>query len=150
MTYKRLLHVLLLLVVMGSLRSVTFANETSESITIEKNALKNQFHLDHVVKLYVPSTYNVDQPIDNTPYVNRTLEKFSGIFGGATAIDGKGAWLSDEQKLVQEKVTIVYSFGEKLDNKTINQVVTYAKTLKEELKQSAISLEVDGKMYFIE
>lgn len=151
MSYKRLLYSFFILVAIISLRSVTFASEASPSIVIEKNhELKDQFHLDHVVKLYVPSTYDVDQPIDNTPYVNRTLEKFSGIFGGATAIDGQGAWLSDEKKLVKEKVTIVYSFGEKLDRKTMNQVVDYAKLLKEEMKQSAVSLEVDGKLYFIE
>ncbi|KZE69530.1 hypothetical protein AWM68_02050 [Fictibacillus phosphorivorans] len=98
----------------------------------------------------MPSTYNVDQPIDNTPYVNQSLETFSKMFGGATAVDGTGAWVSEDDQLVKEKVTIVYSFAEDLDKKSINAVVAYAKSLKEDMKQSAISLEVDGKMYFIE
>lgn len=114
------------------------------------SALKGQYYLEDVVKIYVPSTYDVDQPIDNTPYVNKTLEKFSGMFGGATAVDGTGAWLSDDEQLVKEKVTIVYSFAEDLDKKKIKQVVDYARALKEEMKQSSVSLEVNGKMYFIE
>lgn len=44
----------------------------------------------------------------------------------------------------------MYAFAEKLDKDSLNQVVDYAKKLKEDLAQSAISLEVDGKLYFIE
>ncbi|MDO7486494.1 hypothetical protein Q5O89_12935 [Peribacillus frigoritolerans] len=55
----------------------------------------------------------------------------------------------DNEKLVKEKVTIVYSFTEKLDKNKINEVVAYAKNLKKEMKQSSVSIEVNGKMYFI-
>jgi len=72
------------------------------------------------------------------------------MFGGATSDDGTGAWIGDNKKLVKEKVTIVYSFTEKLDKNKINEVVAYAKDLRKEMKQSSISIEVNGKMYFIE
>ncbi|WP_026584156.1 hypothetical protein [Bacillus sp. J33] len=130
--------------------AVYAAGQQETSNGKQSSALKGQYYLEDVVKIYVPSTYNVDQPIDNTPYVNQSLEKFSEMFGGATAIDGTGAWLSDQDQLVKEKVTIVYSFAEDLDKKKINQVVEYAKSLKEEMKQSSVSIEVNGKMYFIE
>lgn len=145
------LHGVLSLVLVGFL--AFSLNDSSHPETIqakETNALKGQYSLDEVIKIYVPSTYNVDQPIDNTPYVNQSLETFSKMFGGATAVDGTGAWVSEDDQLVKEKVTIVYSFAEDLDKKSINAVVAYAKSLKEDMKQSAISLEVDGKMYFIE
>ncbi|WP_421155728.1 hypothetical protein [Peribacillus simplex] len=67
--------------------------------------LKGQFHLDNVVKIYVPSTYNIDQPIDNSKYVDQSLEKFSNMFGGATSYDGTGAWIGDNEKLVNEELT---------------------------------------------
>jgi hypothetical protein len=135
----------------GFLGNAVYATGEHETFNrIQSSALKGQFHLEDEVKIYVPSTYYVDQPIDNTPYVNRSLEKFSEMFGGATAIDGTGAWLSDNDQLIKEKVTIVYSFAEDLDKKKINQVVAYAKDLKEEMKQSSVSIEVNGKMYFIE
>ncbi len=47
-------------------------------------------------------------------------------------------------------LSVVYSFAEKLNKSKINEVVAYAKSLKEEMKQSSVSLEVNGKMYFIE
>ncbi|KAB2486524.1 DUF3574 domain-containing protein, partial [Priestia endophytica] len=54
------------------------------------------------------------------------------------------------KKLVKEKVTVVYSFAEKLDKDKMNKVVEYAKHLKNDMKQSSVSLEINGKMYFIE
>ncbi|MFG6494818.1 DUF3574 domain-containing protein [Fictibacillus sp. UD] len=148
---SKILYGVLSLVLIGFL--AFSLNDSSHPETIqakETNALKGQYHLDEVIKIYVPSTYDVDQPIDNTPYVNQSLETFSNMFGGATAVEGTGAWVSEDDQLVKEKVTIVYSFAENLDKKSINAVVAYAKSLKEDMKQSAISLEVDGKMYFIE
>jgi hypothetical protein len=140
-----------MLLVMGFLGNSVYATVQQETTKVKQSsALKGQFYLEDVVKIYVPSTYNVDQPIDNTPYVNKSLEEFSKMFGGATAIDGTGSWLSDDDQLVTENVTIVYSFAEDLDKKRINRVVAYAKSLKEEMKQSSVSLEVNGKMYFIE
>ncbi|WNQ11935.1 DUF3574 domain-containing protein [Paenibacillus aurantius] len=124
-----------------------------ESNGIGASALSGQFHLDHQVKIYVPSTVNGSTPIPkevHDQYVDQALEKFSGWFGGATAVDGQGAWVDDSQKLIKENVTIVYAFAEKLDKTAINQVVDYAEAMKKELSQSAISLEVDGRMYFIE
>ncbi|WP_227551677.1 DUF3574 domain-containing protein [Metabacillus sediminilitoris] len=133
------------------LANSVYASEQQETAKAKQSsALKGQFYLEDIVKIYVPSTYNIDQPIDNTPYVNKSLEEFSRMFGGATAINGTGSWLSDDNKLIKEKVTIVYSYAEDLDKTKINQVVDYAKSLKEELKQSSVSLEVNGKMYFIE
>lgn len=140
-----------MLLVMGFLGNSVYATVQQETTKVKQSsALKGQFYLEDVVKIYVPSTYNVDQPIDNTPYVNKSLEEFSKMFGGATAIDGTGSWLSDDDQLVTENVTIVYSFAEDLDKNKINRVVAYAKSLKDEMKQSSVSLEVNGKMYFIE
>ena len=138
---------ILLIVFLGNAVYAAGQQETKEK---QSSALKGQFYLEDVVKIYIPSTYNVDQPIDNTPYVNKSLEEFSKMVGGATAIDGTGSWLSGDNQRIKEKVTIVYSYAEDLDKKKINKVVTYAKSLKEEMKQSSVSLEVNGKMYFIE
>ena len=140
------------ILVIAFIGNTVYATVQQETTIIKQSssALRGQFFLEDVVKIYVPSTYHVDEPIDNTPYVNKTLGKFSKIFGGATAIEGTGSWLSDDDQLVTEKVTIVYSFAEDLDAHQINQVVAYAKALKEEMKQSSVSLEVNGKMYFIE
>ncbi|MDF2684208.1 MAG: hypothetical protein K0R47_5398 [Brevibacillus sp.] len=117
------------------------------------DALQSQFYLGHVVKIYVPSTMNGSTPVTDevhAQFVDQALTKFSDLFGGGTAIAGTGAWVDEDKKLIKEKVTIVYSFAEKLDNQSLNEVVAYAKQLKKDMTQSSVSLEVDGKMYFIE
>ncbi|MDF2713505.1 MAG: hypothetical protein K0R28_430 [Paenibacillus sp.] len=115
--------------------------------------LQRQTSLDHVVKIYVPSTVNGSIPITEEAhgqFVDQALIAFSNLFGGATAIAGNGGWIDGNKNLIKEKVTIVYSFADKLDNQSLNDVVAYAKQLKQDLGQSSVSLEVDGKMYFIE
>lgn len=140
----------------ASTNAVTTTNAATTTEAASKNtesALQSQFHLGHVVKIYVPSTMNGSTPVTDevhAKYVDQSLTQFSNLFGGATAVSGTGAWVDDDKKLIKEKVTIVYSFAEKLDKKALDEVVAYAKQLKKDMTQSAISLEVDGKMYFIE
>lgn len=134
-------------------QSFSSAEGSSSSNGIAGSTLDGQFQLGHVVKIYVPSTVNGDIPITedaHEKFVDEALAQLSGWFGGATAVEGAGAWVDDNKKLIKEKVTIVYAFAEKLDKAAINQVVDYAKKMKKELGQSTVSLEVDGKMYFIE
>lgn len=143
--------VLLLLVFVPVQQS--YSAEGSSTAEVSGSALEGQFHLSHVVKIYIPSTVKGNIEITEEAqqkFVDQALTRFSQWFGGATAVDGEGAWVDKDQKLIKENVTIVYAYAEKLDKKSLNQVVAYAKQLKEDLAQYAISLEVDGKMYFIE
>src|SRR5690606_22150776 len=84
----------LLIVILNAGCAATEANTDTQENSDKKQfaALEEFFHLGEIVKIYVPSTMNVDEPIDNTPYVNKTLEELSALFGGATAIEGSGAW----------------------------------------------------------
>lgn len=107
----------------------THAATTTEAASkTDNSALQSQFHLSHVVKIYVPSTMNGSTPVTDevhAKYVDQQLT-FSNFFGGATTISGTGGWVDDNKKLIKEKVTIVYSFAEKLDNQALDEVVAYA------------------------
>lgn len=145
--------VLLLTLLIVPVQQTFSAEEASKADSAAESLLKGQSSLSHTVKIYVPSTVKGSIPITeeaHEKFVDQALTNFSNWFGGATAVQGKGAWVDDNKKLIKEDVTIVYSFAEKLDKESVNQVVAYAKQMKEELAQSSISLEVDGKMYFIE
>ncbi|MBM7587989.1 hypothetical protein JOC86_004564 [Bacillus pakistanensis] len=151
MKTKKIFYWMIPILIIVFLGSPFYAADQKEASEVKQTSpLKGQFYLEETVKIYVPSTYDMDEPIDNTPYVNETLAKFSEMFGGATAIDGTGSWLSDDNELVKEKVTIVYSFAEDLNKKNLKEVVNYARYLKKEMKQSSVSIEVNGKMFFIE
>ena len=106
--------------------------------------------LKHIFKIYVPSTTDVNSPVDNTKQVNNTLQFLSGLFGGATSQAARGAWVSSSAGLVVESVTICYAFcslSQKL--RCRRAVVAYCKDLAKDMEQEAISLEIDGRLFFI-
>ena len=115
--------------------------------------LEGIFSLDHNIRLYIPSTKDIDKKINNTGYrgfINEALTKFGSWFGGATSFKAIGSWVSTSKGLIVEKITIVESY---CDNKAVEahlkDVIAFAKRIKIELKQGAISLEYDNKLYFI-
>jgi hypothetical protein len=114
------------------------------------NALQKLEGLNHQVILYIPSTVDVNKKINNEKYINQVHELFSELFGGSTENKAIGSWKSEELGIVKENITQVGSYTSKEGlNNNIGKVLEYANTLKVELKQEAISLEVDNVLYFI-
>lgn len=112
--------------------------------------LKNMIELSSRMTIYIPSTININQEIDNTKYINEAATMLSNFFGGATSTDAAGYWLSNSAGLVREKSTMIFAYCSEADlEKHIDHVVEYCEKLKAELKQDAIALELNGKMYFI-
>ena len=112
--------------------------------------IKFLFPLNCEIAIFVPSTVNVDEPVDNSQYVKATLAKLSNLFGGATAQAAYGGWVAENGQLVTEKVTIVYAncTSEQLED-NISECVEYARQLCREMSQECISVRVNGKLGFI-
>ena len=112
--------------------------------------LKNCIKLSCSVRVYVPSTINVNQSFDNEQVVNSTLELLSSEFGGATASKAVGGWMSLNGELVKENVTIVFSYAtsQQLEN-SIDKIYDYCLALKSSLSQEAIALEINNEMHLI-
>ena len=114
--------------------------------------LKNLFNLSCSVAVYVPSTINVNEKMSKAEvkeYTDFVLGGLSALFGGATAYDAKGAWNS-EKGLVLEDVKVCKSYCTSEQLKAgIDRVLSLCQELKSELKQEAISLEINNKLYFI-
>lgn len=108
------------------------------------------FPLSCEVAIFVPSTNNVNEAIDNVNEVNEVLAKLSGIFGGATASPALGGWISQSAGLVTEKVTIIYAncTSDQLEEH-LNEVITIARDLCKKMSQECISVRVNGKLGFI-
>ncbi len=113
------------------------------------NKLTGRQAFTHQIAVYVPSTMDVDMVIDTTTWVTRMMEKLATLFGGATSQDAVGAWLSSAIGLVKEGVTIVYAFADMLADDAINAVVELAESMRDALRQEAVAISVDGKLYFI-
>lgn len=108
------------------------------------------FKLSNYVSIIVPSTQGIADKAsasNTAKQVENIATKLSLLNGGATITKGVGTWYSDElKKLVTEEVTIVKSYCESYD---IEKLVEICETLKQEMQQEAVSLEVNGELYLI-
>lgn len=112
--------------------------------------LKNCVKLSCSVKIYVPSTVEVDKEFDSQEYVERTLKFLSSEFGGATATKALGAWVTSSGALVKESVTMVFAYtGQQQLEKSIDSVYDFCLAMKKELAQEAIALEVNNELYLV-
>ena len=105
--------------------------------------------LDSSVAIYVPSTTDTDKPADNRQQVEDVAAKMSAMFGGATATEARGYWVSQSAGLVGEGVTIVYSnaSAEAIEAHAA-ELVSICRQIKEDMTQEAVSLEINGAIYF--
>lgn len=114
------------------------------------NELENLVVLSSNVRLYVPSTFDVTQPADNTDEVRRAAELMSEAFGGATAFRARGCWKSTTGGLVTEEVTVVESYCSDEDlRRHIVRILGAARAIKHRMQQEAVALEVNGRLYLV-
>lgn len=113
-------------------------------------ALKNCIKLSCSVKIYVPSTINVEENFDSQEWVEKALQFLSERFGGSTASKALGAWVSTEGKLIKESVTMVFAYAtQDALEKYIEETYEFCIDMKSLLKQEAIALEINNELYLL-
>lgn len=110
--------------------------------------LKNAFVLDRKIVLYIPATAGPAAACNNTAQVDRAAAFLSAAFGGATIQPGRGCWISDAAGLVTEETTLGYAFADAAGLAAqVDNIVDFMEALKIEMRQEAVSLEIDGVLY---
>lgn len=128
---------------------MTTSTSTTSKLNIELKK-RGYTKLSHRVAIVVPSTININQTIDNTEYINKVASLFSNWFGGATATDNKGFWMSDTEGLVKENSTFVYANCTEIDmNNRVVEIFDLAESIKAELHQDSVAVEFDGMLILI-
>jgi hypothetical protein len=108
--------------------------------------------LSRKVIFYVPSTQNVGQPLsrkEQNALVERVERTFAQSFGGATATQGTGSWVTQDGRLVRERVTLVTSYHDKETSEALAIVIPLAQAIKAEYGQEAIAIETEQGIEFI-
>ena len=112
--------------------------------------LKFSFDLNCKFGVYVPSTMNVNEQIDNSDEVVRVIGEMSTLFGGATATPAIGGWVTETGETVVEKTTIVYSFcTSEQAAERFEDVLRICERIKREYGQEAVTLEYNGQVKFV-
>lgn len=122
--------------------------EAQDTAEIMKQA--GALELPQRVALYVPGTQDINHATDNAAQVERVAREFCGWFGGATAQQSAGYWISDNAGLVREATTIVYAActADQLRER-LPDVLTLAQQIKQDMAQEAVSVELNGTLYII-
>lgn len=123
------------------------------AVDLTPAALRGRFCLSHRVTVYVPSTVDAVAGAGAAKIrenKEKTAETLSRLFGGATETYGRGYWISSEYGLIREEVSPIYSncTAEQLETNAA-AVIRLCEFLRDDMRQECISLEIDGKLYFI-
>lgn len=79
-----------------------------------------------------------------------TLTNLTKLFGGCTVQETTGTWLNNGQLEEEKNYSLLSNFNDSLlTTGTIEQVKLFAEHLKTFLNQDAVSIKVNGKLYFI-
>ena len=134
---------------MEILRASDFADAPAALVQAVEQ-LAGRLGRTHQVCVYIPTTMDVDRPIDTTPYLERTLAFFGELFGGATSAKAQGVWSSEDAGLVGETVYIVRTYTSPIGLKNnLPRILSYVQTLKETLQQEAMAVEVNQKLMLL-
>ena len=78
------------------------------------------------------------------------VARLSELFGGCTISAASGCWMSDASGLVREDVRIIYANAAPGEiAKHADEILSIARTIKTEMKQEAVSIEVNNTLYLI-
>jgi len=107
-------------------------------------------NLDAKIAIYVPSTIDIDHTVDNAEQVEKTAVFLSDLFGGCTACNVSGYWITDNKKLKKENPVIVYAYTtEAKAQEAEEKIIDFVQQMKKEMQQECISVEYNNRLYFV-
>ncbi|MCK5278129.1 MAG: cyclic nucleotide-binding domain-containing protein [Cyclobacteriaceae bacterium] len=122
----------------------------SESFLEAVETFVDRLQRNNQIGIFIPTTFDVNNYLDTTEYIDRTLAFLGERFGGATSEEAKGIWNSEEIGLVGEKLFKVHTYATSRDlKKFLDEVVEFVSVIKVELKQEAMAIEINQKLTLI-
>ncbi len=114
------------------------------------SAMTGNDKLNHKLEIYISFTVDVDRDSDNRAVVEQTLQELAESFGGSSAHEIRGCWITKDGTPVFEKNTVcfVYCTSAQLEAGK-KQFRELARKLRESLRQESVAIVIDGAMEFI-
>ena len=126
------------------------ADNLPEPLSQTASKILDMLGFTNQIGIYIPTTIDVDQQVNTTVYIEKSLEFMGKLFGGATHEKVRGVWNSEEVGIVAEDIHLIRSFcSPTLLDQHLNAVVDFMEAMKQELKQEAMALEINNKMMLI-
>ncbi len=104
------------------------------------------------ISIFVPSTINIDEVIDNTPYVMNTLKKLQMKYSlkDMKFYNTEGSWYDDKgNTVVIEKITIITVEMIILSLNDIEFFIGIANEIKHNMNQQAVSININDSLAIV-
>ena len=125
----------------------------AEKLGVSEKETKNIFHLPYEFTVYVPSTKGVSENISEKEFKERIKEvetKLANLFGGFSATNIQGGYMSTHEELVKEKIVKVTSYcTAEAFNKNKIKLLQQISDWSREWGQEAIGLEFEGDLMYV-
>ena len=99
---------------------------------------------NNTVGIRVPSTINVNEVIDNTKFVNRTVETLEYFGFICQNLETEGSWMANNGEIVIEKGNLVTFKVNEITKFVMDLLKALASELKTDMKQEGISIIVEN------
>lgn len=109
--------------------------------------------LRHKISIYIPSTLagHFPAPADVVEmWLTVAKLRMARCFGGFTATQAVGGYVSDLHGTIEEQVVIITSFTDSEGLSKVPEVESLARQIAAAMQQECVSVEVDGTLTFIE
>lgn len=103
---------------------------------------------DRYVCVFVPSRTRDGRRLDHKYWRDEAVRTLSGLFGGATSVEGFGGWLDDEMggKVKEEPISMAVSFmtSDEWNEENLLSLRRFLHCMGREAEQGEIGILVDG------
>ena len=106
----------------------------------------------NILRLFIPSTLEVDGEIDNTEYVKKFYNMIESKYENntITVLPTRGSWYSDTiNKVVIENITIIELNINKVAESDINFFLDLGLQVKEMMSQDAVSVMINNSLCLV-
>jgi hypothetical protein len=121
-----------------------FSDDNSDFIKVDNN--KNN------ISIFIPSTLNVNEHIDNSYYVNYSYNYIKKIYNNVSVkyYNTVGSWYSEDlKKVVIENITIITLELNTITETDIINFVNLAAWIKQEMQQESVSIAINSALAIV-
>lgn len=105
----------------------------------------------NTVKLYFPSVDQDNKPLDqavSNKIYKQIIKDISLLSGGVTVYPCQGYYVNQSGKLINDDISVIQSFTDKLDQMT-NLIKSESMIILKSLNQESVLIEINNRIEFI-
>ncbi len=118
----------------------------------QKSEFIGIYEKNNNISLFVPSTVNINQHVNNRYFINYCYNKLKSLYNNNNIkyYDTKGSWWSnDKNDIVKEDITIITVDAETITENDIYNFIQLANWIKKEMSQEGVSLTINNALAIV-